>query len=119
MPAGGAEAQGGVRLIRLKVVLGALATAVVFIAALMGPAGSQPQDPRTGGLDDMMQPGRARPEHAVSRSGDDARACNLAREGRWEEAEEHASSEGMRGLIRARRTPAACPNFTPTPAPES
>lgn len=107
-------------MVRLRVVLGALATAIVFVAALMGPAGSQPPpDPGNSGYDEMMQPGRARPEQAVSRSGDDARACNLAREGRWDEAEEHASSEGMRGLIRARRTPSACPNFTPTPAPES
>lgn len=115
----GPRHRGGIRLVRLKVVLGALATAIVFVAALMGPAGSQPPDPRSSGYDQMMQPGRARPETAVSRSGDDAKACNLARQGRWEEAEDQASSEGMRGLIRARRTPAACPDFTPTPAPES
>lgn len=105
---------------RLKVVLGALATAVVFVAALVGPASSQPpENPREQGFDHMMAPGHDRPTTAVSRTGDDAEACELARQGRWEEAEEHATNEAMRGLIRARRTPSACPDFDPQPLSES
>lgn len=104
---------------RLKVFLGALATAAVFVATLMTPAGSQPADnPSDRGFDQMMAPGRSRPEQAVQRSGDDARACQAAQQGRWEEAEEHAASEGMRGLIRARRLPSACPEFTPAEQPQ-